>query len=381
MRVLHVIPSLAPCHGGPSVVLPIMERALAAEGVEVETITTDDDGLGQRNNKGDGEGREENGVVRRYFPKQSEFYKVSLPLARWIRHEARHYDVVHIHALFSHTSIAAARAAKRAGVPYVIRPLGVLNSYGITQRRALLKRFSLRWVEGPILRQAAAVHFTLDAERVEAERLGIPFKSAVIPLGIEALSLPPADPHASPYVLYLSRIDPKKNIECLLDAWSRICGERTGWRLVIAGSGDPAYLTAMRARSVSLGIDATVEWAGQVGGDGKAKLLADATIFTLPSHSENFGIAAAEALLAGKPCVFTPGVAVGVLAAARGAAVLADGNAEALSAALASLMDADGRRATLSLKARQFAATELSAVTMGSRLKLLYQSLIGQDRP
>ena len=380
MRVLHVIPSLAPCHGGPSVVLPIMERALVAEGVEVETITTDDDGSGQRNGKGDGSPREENGVVRRYFPKQTEFYKVSLPLARWIRHEVSRYDVVHIHALFSYTSIAAARAAKRAGVPYVIRPLGVLNDYGITQRRAMLKRFSLRWMEGPILRHAAAVHFTLDAEREEAERLGIPFKSAVIPLGIEALSLPPADPHASPYVLYLSRIDPKKNIECLLDGWSRICGARTGWRLVIAGSGDPAYLTTLRARSVSLGIAATVEWAGQVGGDGKAKLLADATIFTLPSHSENFGIAAAEALLAGKPCVFTPGVAVGVQAAANGAAVLADGNAKSLAAALLNLMDDVDQRTSLALKARQFAATELSAVTMGSRLKILYQSLIGQDR-
>jgi hypothetical protein len=161
-----------------------MERALTAQGVEVETITTDDDGPSLRNNKGDGEVRDENGVVRRYFRKQTEFYKVSLPLARWLKREVRRYDAVHIHALFSHTSIAAARAAKQAGVPYIIRPLGVLNQYGITQRRAFLKQFSLRWVEGPILRQAAAVHFALDAEREEAWRLGIAFKTAVIPLGI-----------------------------------------------------------------------------------------------------------------------------------------------------------------------------------------------------
>ena len=361
-------------------VLPIMERALAAEGVEVETITTDDDGPGLRNNKGDGEIREENGVVRRYFRKQTEFYKVSLPLAGWMKLEVGRYDVVHIHALFSYTSVAAARAAKRAGVPYVIRPLGVLNDYGITQRRASLKRFSLRWVEGPILRQAAAVHFTLDAEREEAERLGIPFHSVVIPLGIDPISLPTADPQAPNYVLYLSRIDPKKNIECLLDSWSRIHSTRPEWRLVIAGSGEVTYLSGLRERASSLGLESSIEWAGQVAGDHKFKLLADATIFTLPSHSENFGIAAAEAMMAGKPCVFTPGVAVGAQAAARGAAVLAAGSAESLAAALANLMDDAGRRAILSVEAKRFAAAELSAVTMGCRLKALYQSVIVPSR-
>ena len=376
MRVLHVIPSLAPCHGGPSVVLPIMERALTAQGVEVETITTDDDGPGQRNVNGEGDGRNANGVIRRYFCKQTEFYKVSLPLARWMKREVGRYDVVHIHALFSYTSIAAARAAKRAGVPYIIRPLGVLNDYGITQRRALLKRFSLRWVEGRILRQAAAVHFTLDAEREEAERLGIPFNSVVIPLGIDAISLPPANPQAPRYVLYLSRIDPKKNIECLLDSWSRIHGTRSGWRLVIAGSGDIAYLSALRERASSLGLESSIKWAGQVAGDRKARLLVDAAIFTLPSHSENFGIAAAEALVAGKPCVFTPGVAIGAQAAASGAAVLAEGNPDSLAAALGNLMDDANLRAVLSLEANRFAAAELSAVTMGCRLKKLYQSLL-----
>jgi glycosyltransferase involved in cell wall biosynthesis len=358
-----------------------MERVLTAEGCNVETVTTDDDGPGLRNGKGDGNAREENGVTRRYFPKQTEFYKVSLPLARWVKQEVKRFDVVHIHALFSHTSNAAANAARRAGVPYVIRPLGVLNQYGVTQRRTLLKRLSLRWVEQPILRHAAAVHFTLEAEREEAERLGIPFHPVVIPLGIEASTLPAVDPQAPPFLLYLSRIDPKKNIECLLDAWAALKAmnseARTQWRLVIAGSGEESYLKALQDRALALGIEGSVEWAGQVSGDRKAGLLANATIFTLPSHSENFGIAAAEALLAGKPCVFTPGVAVGAQAAARGAAVLSPANVSSLSAALAGLMDNPGTRESLSAEAKRFAAAELSATVMGHRLKELYETLIG----
>jgi glycosyltransferase involved in cell wall biosynthesis len=150
--------------------------------------------------------------------------------------------------------------------------------------------------------------------------------------------------------------------------------------LVIAGSGEPAYLASLRERARSLGLETSVEWPGQVAGDRKAKLLADAAVFTLPSQSENFGIAAAEALMAGKPCVFTPGVAIGAQAATCGAAALADGNPASLAAALANLMDDAALRANLSIEARRFAAAELSAVTMGSRLKALYQGLVGPSR-
>lgn len=375
MRILHVIPSLAPVHGGPSVVLPIMERTLTGEGLVVETITTDDAGAGRKNGKGDGEAREENGVIRRYFPKQTEFYKISLPLGRWIRDEVKRFDVVHIHALFSYTSIAAARAARLAGVPYVIRPLGVLNQYGVTQRRALLKRLSLRWVEGPVLKHAAAVHFTLDAERMEAEQLGITFESVVIPLGLEAASPVPTNPEAPPYVLYLSRIDPKKNLECLLDAWSRIYPTHPEWRLIIAGSGDENYLSALRERAKSLGIGEAIDWAGQVAGDQKARLLANASIYTLPSHSENFGIAAAEALMAGRACVFTPGVAIGVQASDNGAARLAGGTPQSLGNVLTELMENAQARAALGIEARHFAATELSAAVMSRRLRELYENI------
>ena len=387
MRVLHVIPSLAPCHGGPSVVLPIIERALTAEGINVETLTTDDDGPGRRNDRGDGCPREENGVLRRYFPKQTEFYKVSLPLASWLRREVRNYELVHVHAMFSHTSIAACRAARAVGVPYVIRPLGVLTRYGITQRRALLKQLSLRWVEGPLLRDAAAVHFTLPMEQSEAEALGVAFNPVVVPLGLESQPLPAPTAGRVPSVLFLSRVDPKKNLEGLLEAWaqvgyletdprSRNPGIAIPWKLVIAGSGTPEYERSLRARSESLGISHCVEWAGQVAGLRKSQLLADAEIFVLPSFSENFGIAAAEAMLAGKACVFSPGVAVGAVAAHSDAARLGGPDVASLARELAALMADPSAREQLGNQAMNYAKNELSAKTMGTRLKAMYEALL-----
>ncbi|MEQ1841281.1 MAG: glycosyltransferase, partial [Verrucomicrobiales bacterium] len=151
---------------------------------------------------------------------------------------------------------------------------------------------------------------------------------------------------------------------------------RPEWKLVIAGGGAGDYLARLHKEADSLGISSSVEWVGEVSGERKARLLADASIFTLPSHSENFGIAAAEALMAGRPCLFTPGVAIGVEAAKRGAARVAAGEAEPLAEALSGLMGNPAVRESLAAAAREFAATELSAGMMGRRLKDLYEKII-----
>lgn len=379
MRVLHVIPSLAPCHGGPSTVLPLMEKALAGAGVEVETATTDDAGPGKRYRDAEELPRSEAGVPRHFFPKQTEFYKVSLPLRRWLRREVGSYDLVHIHALFSHASVAAAAAARRAGVPYIIRPLGVLNRYGMERRRALLKRVSFRWIESPLIRDAAALHFTSEAEREEAESLKTPFHAAVIPLGVgEPRVRAEAGPSDSPNpsVLYLSRLDPKKNVESLLRAWRTVSLRHPDWKLIIAGSGDPDHVTRLRALADELALGSSLEWRGQVAGTEKESLLDSAAIFVLPSFSENFGIAAAEALLAGKACLFTPGVAVGNRAAKAGGALLSQPDPQSLARHLLQLIEGEDLRKTLAEAALKFGREELSLATMGHRLIHLYESLL-----
>jgi len=87
MRILHVIPSLSRSSGGPSVALPAMAKALAASHVEVTVATTDDDGCGQHLRGiplGQNLPQEAWDVI--YFRKQTEFYKVSLPLRAWLHH-------------------------------------------------------------------------------------------------------------------------------------------------------------------------------------------------------------------------------------------------------------------------------------------------------
>src|SRR5438445_624243 len=129
MKVLHVIPSVGPLRGGPSVMLHTMARGLSQAGVTVDVATTDDNGP-ERLNVETAQPLEEDRVTYRYFPRQTRFYTFSWPLTRWLAKHVCDYDVVHIHALFSYAAVPAAYWASRYTVPYVVRPLGVLNRWG-----------------------------------------------------------------------------------------------------------------------------------------------------------------------------------------------------------------------------------------------------------
>src|SRR4051812_47585074 len=107
MRVLHVIPSIGPARGGPSVVIRTLARSQAACGLDVHVATTDDNGRG-RLSKNARASFKEDGVTYWIFRRQTYFYTFSLPLTIWLSQHAADYDVIHIHALFSYPSITAA---------------------------------------------------------------------------------------------------------------------------------------------------------------------------------------------------------------------------------------------------------------------------------
>lgn len=381
LRALHVIPSVSRAHGGPSVAMATIETALARAGVAATTATTDDDGPGRRFDAA-ALPRPPAGVTRVYFAKRTEFYKIASGLVGWLWRHAPAYDLVHIHGLFSFASVAAALIAHWRGTPYVLRPLGALAAYGMG-RRPLLKRLSLAVVEGPLLRRAAAVHFTSRQERDEALRLGVPMRAVVIPLGVEPA--PPGDRamllreypclDGRRIVLSLSRLDPKKNIEGLLRAFARLEGRGLDASLVVAGAGDAAYVSSLAALAASLRIERRVVWLGEARGARKAAAFAAADLFVLPSFSENFGVAAVEALSAGAPCVLGRGVAIAGNVESAGAGVAVDPSPEAIAAALERLLRDDAARARMTGLARELAARDYSTEKMAGRLVELYRSL------
>src|SRR5262249_31427496 len=185
LKVLDVIPSVSDRDGGPSRAIREFERALADRGIEVTTVTTNHDADGRTLPVLCGQPVATPSATRWYFPRTTVVFKTSAGMARWLGDNIDAFDIVHAHGLFSFAPVTAAYLARRAGVPYVLRPLGVLARYGMTRRRPVLKKVSLALIERRLIESASAVHFTSAAERAEAEALGLNCRSVVIPLGID----------------------------------------------------------------------------------------------------------------------------------------------------------------------------------------------------
>jgi glycosyltransferase involved in cell wall biosynthesis len=385
MRVLHVIPSVSNVHGGPTNALNMMERSLSAIGIAVDTLATDDDGPGRRLGH-DARPDTINGAHRHYARKCSEFYKLSPGLLVWLLRHGREFNVIHIHALFSFSSIAAAFAARLMRVPYIVRPLGTLSTYGIQQRRPLLKSASFRMLESGILAHAAAVHFTSQSEWDEAKTLDMPMRGVVIPLGVDAAQFSP--PGSPPFaiapgqqvVLFLSRLDPKKNVEGLIRAFATVRRSHASAVLVIAGSGPADYVASLKLLAKVEGIaDATV-WTGHLEGQQKWSTFASATVFVLPSFSENFGIAAVEAMIAGRALVVGRGVAIAQEIADAGAGLATEPDPPAIAHAIGYLLADEQLCRTMGEQARNLAACKFSSRAMAERLADLYADVSAVPR-
>ncbi len=356
----------------------------------MDVATTDDDGPGRRVELALGKRIEREGYDLFFFRKQTEFYKVSRPFSRWLTANLADYDLAHIHALFSFTSTSAARTARRLRIPYVVRPLGVLNRWGTSNRRPLLKSLSFQLVERSILHNAAAIHYTSHAEQKEAEEFGAPHGGMVIPLGLEGQSFydsPGPDrfwerfPQAKdrPVILFLSRIHPKKGLDLLLPTFAAVKKKYPRTVLAVAGSGEAGYVESLKQKAANLGLATDVLWTGQLEGVAKLSAFAAATLYVLPSYSENFGIALVEALGAGVPSVTTTGVAVAEEIRVADAGIVVEPNATALSSALDRLLGDSQLREEFRGRSRRLVKERFSAEAMAQSLKALYERVLAKN--
>jgi glycosyltransferase involved in cell wall biosynthesis len=339
MKVLHVIPSISPRRGGPGVAALEMAAALRQQGVEASLLTTNDDGPGLLGDLPLGRWIDHDGVPLLAFGRWSppitplREFAVAPALSQWLAAHLADYDLLHIHALFSYPSTSAMAQARQAGVPYVLSTIGQLCHWSLA-RSSRRKRWMLRLIERRNLDGAAALHVTTDAERDQSADLGLAAPAVVIPLGVH---LPPegatqAHAGAGPTrFLFLSRIHPKKQLEQLFAALALVPGD---WTLQIAGEGEPAYVAALQRQADQLGIASRCQWSGFLAGEAKWQALAAADWFVLPSASENFGIAAIEALAAGLPVILSPEVAVAELLSSSGAAMICASEPQVLAATL-----------------------------------------------
>jgi glycosyltransferase involved in cell wall biosynthesis len=258
-------------------------------------------------------------------------------------------------------------------------------------RRPLVKRLSLSLVELPILRHAAAIHYTSEAERNEAAALRpeiSSFPSFILPIPVEsppepvdAESFAKEFPSASgkKIILFLSRLDPKKGLEILIEAFAAISESEPDALLVLAGDGNPDYAQSLRTLAERLGGKAKILWPGHLGPQQKAAAFAAATLFVLPSYSENFGIAAAEAMAAGVPTVITDQVALAEYASKYDAALVVRPDPDALIGAIRSILRDDQLGQRFAENGWRLVEEMFSPRAIGTQLDELYERLVATN--
>ena len=371
MRILQVIPSVAERSGGPATAIVPMCRALMQQGIEVLLLSTTD-GLSEVNVN------EYKGVPAIFFPPQlGASFKYSRPLASWLSSNIRNFDLAHIHAVFNHSSIAAARACRKAGVPYIIRPLGTLDPWSMTQK-SVRKRLFWKISGKAMLREAAAVHYTSDVEKLSTEgHLGLNH-GKVVALGIDTNTTNGQAP-GEPYVLVLSRLHPKKGLDVLIDAFLSLIenGNLADWRLIIAGDGPPDYVSKLKAAASSR--PDRIVFTGWLDDDRKHAVLGGASLLALPSTQENFGLCVMEALSHSVPVLVSPNVNLAAEIVSAKAGWIAAVDKTALASELAEALADPGELAKRGRAGKQL-SQKYSWENTARDLIDLYEEILPQRR-
>ena len=292
LKAQHVIPSIREEASGPSYSVPRLCQELVNNGAEVQISCID-------------AGRKIPGVE----VKEHHEWPFTKPFAVSTQHlwhlksSASDFDIVHNHSLWSMVNIGPGFIVPKSEAALVVSPRGTLSEWSLN-RRKYLKRL-LSPLQYKILSKADLIHVTSQEEYVDIRRLGFKAPVAIIPNGVDVNStLTPVKHSGKRRVLFLSRIHPKKGIDLLLHAWSRIERNHDDFELIFAGKGEPDHERDYIELSNRLGLK-QVKFVGPVYGNEKSELFQTADVFVLPSHSENFGLAAAEALAHGVPAILS----------------------------------------------------------------------------
>jgi glycosyltransferase involved in cell wall biosynthesis len=311
MKILRIIDTLDPAYGGPVDSLINGTYALDSLGHSTEVITLDDPSHFIPSGFP--------GKVIDLHPSLGK-YRFNLRLEPWLEKHAKNYDSVVVEGIWQYPALAAWMASRRHPFPYYLLVHGSLdpwfnNAYPL---KKIKKALYWPWGIYPALRDAKGVLFSNREEKILAEQS---FKPFVVndryvnygvktpPDGIEAqiIVFQTAFPKlkGKRLVLFLSRIDPKKGCDILLDAFAMIAQKYPDVHLVMAGPDQNGLTPVLKQQAARLGIVDKVTWAGMLKGELKWGAFRSADIFVLPSHSENFGIAIVEALACRIPALIT----------------------------------------------------------------------------
>jgi len=217
-------------------------------------------------------------------------------------------SVIHSHGIWLPLNHHASQAGRRLKIPVVVHPHGMLEPWSL-EYKYWKKKLAMLAFQGADLDASAALVATSESEYESFRRLGLRQPIAIVPNGVsmagQSFDRVAFEPSSKKIALFLSRIHPKKGIPDLLRAWASL--RRPDWLLRIVGPEEMGHLAECESLARALGIAHEVEFIGEVNGSAKAAAFEEASLFVLPSYSENFGNVVAEALSYALPVITTQG--------------------------------------------------------------------------
>ncbi len=330
MKILHVISSVDPRGGGPIEGINQIARVQVTRGHVVEIASIDD--------PADPMLAASSLPVYALGPPIT-YYRYSPRLVPWLRANAHRYDAVIVNGLWQYGSYATWRALHGTDTPYFVFTHGMLDPWfkQAYPLKHLKKWLFWPWADYRVLRDAAAVFFTCEEERLLARRSFWLYRcnEAVVGYGTATPAGNPETQGAAflarfpelgnkRLLLFLSRIHEKKGCDLLIEAFAAVCARDARLHLVMAGPDQTGWKTALSARAEQLDIADRITWTGMLSGELKWGAYHSAEAFVLPSHQENFGIVVAEALACGLPVLISNKVNIWREIESSNAGIIAD---------------------------------------------------------
>ena len=384
MRIVHLTNSIDPVSGGPANVLARLAPVQVSRG-HVVTIITSDQAETVRDIS---EVLAKSGVtVHAGGPRSGPIDRCPAGVEKLRTVISDGVDLMHGHGLWQYLVHWGASACRKAGVPYIIRPCGMLDPWSLSQGR-LKKRVFLALKAKRDLNLAAGLHFTTETERELVKPLGLKPRSFVIPNGLdwnefETLPAPGAFRERygvgdRPLVVYLSRLHHKKGLDLLLPAFAASAPEDAV--LALVGPGEDSYVAGLRQKAEHLGIADRLIFTGMLKGVERIEALADADLFTLPSYQENFGVAVIEAAAAGTAVLISDQVNIWNEVQEAGAGRVVACDESELGEALGEMLADRGALVETGRVGRNWAKQGFAWDSIASRMDEMYEAVVGSSK-
>jgi glycosyltransferase involved in cell wall biosynthesis len=316
MRVLIVIPSFFPAviYGGPIFsTYHVCDELSKLEGLDIRVSTTNTN----LNSKLDVEKNKWVSLAYFYVKYYDETIidKFSFSLLYNIWNDIKRADIVHIQSIFNTPTPIALIYSKLFHKKILLSPRGSLGEWCL-DNGSKFKPYWLKYAIKPFLKNVVW-HSTAYQEKSEILQVFPDAKVEIIPNGIEYDKYQICNKYdkaeyikrflkleieATKIVVSMGRIQQKKGFDILINSFVAVLEKHHTAKLLIAGE-DEGELSSLLSLVQKLELTQSVFFIGSISGQDKIDFLANADLFALPSHNENFGNVYIESLAAGTPIV------------------------------------------------------------------------------